>query len=92
MIVPSGKKLWVKKDRMIVQARVVHASNVVEINTYEQLRELDEESNHLKSDAICIIADVLKVSDKEVIDIEVLKKGMTNRSFLFYCSRQLLIC
>lgn len=36
------------KDRMIVQARVVHANNVVEINTYEQLRELDEESNHLK--------------------------------------------
>ena len=85
MIVPSGKKFWVKKDRMIVQARVVHASNVVEINTYEQLRELDEESNHLKSDAISIIADVLKVSDKEVIDIEVLKKGMTNRSFLFTC-------
>ena len=85
MIVPSGKKLWVKKDRMIVQARVVHASNVVEINTYDQLRALDEESNHLKSGAISIIADVLKVSDKEVIDIEVLKKGMTNRSFLFTC-------
>ena len=75
----------VEKDRMIVQARVVHASDVVEINTYEQLRELDEESNHLKSDAISIIADVLKVSEKEVIDIEVLKKGMTNRSFLFTC-------
>ena len=59
----------VEKDRMIVQARVVHASDVVGINTYEQLRELDEESNHLKSDAISIIADVLKVSDKEVIDI-----------------------
>ena len=27
----------------------------------------------------------MKVSDKEVIDIEVLKKGMTNRSFLFTC-------
>lgn len=78
----------VEKDRMIVQARVVHASDVVEINTYEQLRELDEESNHLKSDAISIIADVLRVSDKEVIDIEVLKKGMTNRSFLFTCRNQ----
>ena len=75
-------------DRMIVQARVVHAADVVEINTYEQLRELDEESNHLKSDAISIISDVLKVNDKEVIDIEVLKKGMTNRSFLFTCRNQ----
>ena len=73
------------KDRMIVQARVVHANNVVEINTYEQLRELDEESNHLKSDAIDIIAKALKVSKSEIVDINVLKKGMTNRSFLFTC-------
>ena len=41
-----------EKDRMVVSARVVHATDVVEINTYEQLRELDEDSNHLKSDAI----------------------------------------
>lgn len=74
-----------EKDRMIVQARVVHATDVVEINTYEQLRELDEESNHLKSDAISIIAKALKASPAEVVDITVLKKGMTNRSFLFTC-------
>lgn len=74
-----------EKDRMIVQARVVHATDVVEINTYEQLRELDEESNYLKSDAISIIAKTLKVSPAEVVDITVLKKGMTNRSFLFTC-------
>ncbi len=72
-------------DRMIVQARVVHSTDVVEINTYEQLRELDEESNHLKSDAISIIADTLGVNINEIVDIEVLKKGMTNRSFLFCC-------
>lgn len=75
-------------NRMIVQAKVVHANDVVEINTYEQLRELDDKSNHLKSDAISIIADVLKVNDREVIEIEVLKKGMTNRSFLFTCRKQ----
>ena len=73
------------KDRMIIQARVVNANNVVEINTYEQLRELDEESNHLKSDAIDIIAKALRVSPTEIVDINVLKKGMTNRSFLFTC-------
>ncbi|MGN1155709.1 MAG: NTP transferase domain-containing protein [Agathobacter sp.] len=74
-----------EKDRMIVQARVVHANDVVEINTYEELRELDEESNHLKSDAISVIATTLKASPSEIIDITVLKKGMTNRSFLFKC-------
>lgn len=71
------------KDRMIVQARVVHASDVVEINTYEQLRELDEDSNQLKSDAVSVISKKLNVKMEEIHDIQVLKKGMTNRSFLF---------
>lgn len=75
----------IEKERMIVQARVVHAADVVEINTYEQLRKLDEESNHLKSDAISIVSSSLKVNKNEIVDIEVLKKGMTNRSFLFSC-------
>ena len=73
----------VEGDRMLVQAKVVHSSDVVEINTYEELRELDEESNHLKSDAISLISDVLNVRDKDITEIEVLKKGMTNHSFLF---------
>ncbi len=72
-----------KKNRMIVQARVVKNSDVVEINTYEQLRDLDSGSNHLKSDAIHTIATVLGCKDMDIVDISVLKKGMTNRSFLF---------
>lgn len=79
------EKTLYENDKMIAQARVVHANNVVEINTYEQLRELDEESNHLKSDAINVIAKTLNVTTSEVVDITVLKKGMTNRSFLFTC-------
>ena len=71
------------KDRMIVQARVVRSTDVVEINTYEQLRDLDSDSNQLQSDAIKAIAAVLACKEDEVTDIGVLKKGMTNRSFLF---------
>ena len=74
-----------KKDRMIVSARVVHASDAVEINTYEQLRDLDSDSEQLKSDAIAVIAEQLQVNQKEIVEISVLKKGMTNRSFLFSC-------
>lgn len=77
-----------EKNRMIVSARVVHATDVTEINTYEQLRELDEDSNHLKSDAISIITEVLDVNASDVTDITVLKKGMTNRSFLFTCRQK----
>lgn len=75
-------------DRMIVPAKAVHASDYVEINTYEQLRELDDESNHLKSNAINVIVETFKVNSKDIVDIEVLKKGMTNRSFLFTCKGQ----
>lgn len=74
-----------ENDRMTVQARVVPAAGVVEINTYEQLRELDEGSAHLKSDAIAVIKETLRCREDQVTDIKVLKKGMTNRSFCFVC-------
>lgn len=74
------------KEKMLVTARVVHSSDIVEINTYEQLRELDSYSNQLKSDAIAVICDTLSVPSEEVKNITVLKKGMTNRSFLFECT------
>ncbi len=72
-----------EKDRMFIRARVVHGPDAVEINTYEQLRELDSHSNQLKSDAIRTIAESLDCSEQDVKEITVLKKGMTNRSFLF---------
>ena len=47
---------------MPVQAKLVPEGAVVEINTYEQLRELDENSDQLKSDAMAEIERVLSVS------------------------------
>lgn len=70
-------------DKMIIPARVVPSRDIVEINTYEQLRELDGESNNLKSEALDVIAEVFGTSPMDIVDIQVLKKGMTNRSFLF---------
>jgi thiamine kinase-like enzyme len=72
-------------DRMIVPARVLPADDAVEINTYEQLRELDAHSNHLQSHALDTIASVFHTDQAAITDITVLKKGMTNRSFLFNC-------
>ncbi len=74
-----------RKDRMIVTARVVHAADAVEINTYEQLREIDSDSSQLQTDAIQVICEALGAQQNEVTNITVLKKGMTNRSFLFSC-------
>ncbi len=70
-------------NEIITFARVADAESVIEINTYEQLREFDKNSNQLKNDAIEIICKALKVTPCDVSDITVLKKGMTNRSFLF---------
>ena len=86
------KSFWeetlIDNDRMIVYAKVTRATDTVEINTFEQLRELDENSDNLKSDAIEIISDALQVNKNEIVDINILKKGMTNRSFLFSCHNQ----
>lgn len=72
-------------DRMIVEAKVLNSSDTVMIDTFEQLREFDSDSNHLQTESIQIAADALQVSPEEIVDIDVLKKGMTNRSFLFRC-------
>ncbi len=72
-----------ENGKMIVIANVVNSTDVVEINTYEQLRELDGDSDHLKSEAMDVITKALSCNMNDIVDIRVLKKGMTNRSFLF---------
>ena len=76
--------LFEERD-VTVYAREVSDEKVIEINTYEQLRELDSNSDHLHSEAIKIIEETFQVNSEEIKNIQVLKKGMTNRSFLFEC-------
>lgn len=73
------------KDGITIQAKGVSSHEVIELNTYEQLRELDDGSSSLKSDAIDAIINTFQCRKDEITDISVLKKGMTNRSFLFKC-------
>ncbi len=75
-----------RNKKMILPARMAVGNRIVEINTYEQLRELDGSSSHLHSHALDIIAGALGVETDLITDITVLKKGMTNRSFLFSCA------
>ena len=71
-----------------VYPKLMDDATVFEINTYEQLRELDKSSSHLETDALQQISKALDVQLDEIVNIEVLKKGMTNRSFLFTCKGQ----
>ncbi len=74
-----------EKDHMFITAKVVSNDLAVEINTYEQLRELDHGSNQLQTEAIDIICQAMHVTPEQIVNIKILKKGMTNRSFLFDC-------
>lgn len=77
--------LFQGKEHVRLHARIVQSDSVLEINTYEQLREFDNGSRQLQSDAITTIAAALDVGEYDITDITILKKGMTNRSFLFCC-------
>lgn len=75
--------LFYGENKLTVYARVYHPSNVFEIDTYEQLRELDGKSSHLDTDIISLISKEMGVETRDIQKIVVLKKGMTNRSFRF---------
>ena len=76
------------KNKWIIPSKVVNSKHLIEINTYEQLREIDGNSANLQTDAISIIQDCFNIEVDEIKNITVLKKGMTNRSFLFECQNQ----
>lgn len=71
--------------RMLIEPREMQRDEVYEINTYEELRELDSNSGQLQSDVIHLISEVLSCDEQEITGIMSLKKGMTNRSFQFSC-------
>ena len=76
------------KNKWIIPSKVVDSKQFIEINTYEQLREIDGNSANLQTDAISIIQECFNVEVDEIKNITVLKKGMTNRSFLFECQNK----
>lgn len=75
--------LFLENQPSPIYAKVASAKAAIEIDTYEQLRELDDQSAHLQTEIIDLIARELDVEPKEIVEIQVLKKGMTNRSFMF---------
>ena len=74
------------EGRMTLKAKVVSGEKAIEINTYEQLREFDSDSKQLETKTMTVAANALKVEPKDIKNIQVLKKGMTNRSFIFECN------
>lgn len=86
---PFLNEFWesalVSQRQFMIDGQVISNHEYAEINSYEELRDLDDSSSHLKNDAISAIEQALGVTVQDIHDIRVLKKGMTNRSFIFKC-------
>lgn len=77
------EEILYNNEKMLVSAKKVsHLSNY-EINTFEQLRQADQNSDNLKSEIMALIAKTFHTEQTSIKNITVLKKGMTNRSFQF---------
>lgn len=77
-----------ENEKMILRANIVDSKSVNEINTYEDLRRIDSKSQSLDNEILNLISQILNVNQTEIYDIKVLKKGMTNRSFIFSCKNK----
>ena len=71
--------------KMRICARMVPSPSVFEINTYEQRERTGRGIPEPEIGAVGNGAGVLGCGQEEILDIRVLKKGMTNRSFRFTC-------
>lgn len=70
-------------NKMLAWAKIEDTSKVFEIDTFEQLREIDKNSNSLNTESLDIISQTFNMDKDKIKNIAVLKKGMTNRSFTF---------
>lgn len=66
-----------------INLHALYSYKCFEINTFEDLRNIDSNSSSLKSEIIDIIKKSLNIDITQIKNIIVSKKGMTNRSFLF---------
>ena len=72
--------------KLIANARIISDKTVHDINIYDDLLHCDINSMSLESEYINIICESLHIERHQIYNIESLKSGMTNRSFLFNCS------
>lgn len=73
----------VDQESFKIEGKIIPKENCFEINTYEQLRRIDQKSENLQNEHIDLIKKCFNVDLKDIKNVATLKKGMTNRSFLF---------
>lgn len=79
------EECFISEKKFLLPPKIVSSKKNFEINTIEHLRALDDNSISLDSEVINCASKALNVSPKDIKNITALKKGMTNKSFLFSC-------
>ncbi len=85
-ITKDKKAFWedgLIEDKVSINVKFIDENDYYEINTYEDLKRIDNKSHNLFDENIQTIMKVFSADISDIHDIKVLKKGMTNRSFLF---------
>lgn len=72
-----------QNSQFLLNGKIINNQDFDEINSYEQLRDLDFNSSHLQNAAMRVIEKNLRTDLRGITNIRVLKKGMSNRSFFF---------
>ena len=75
-------------NKCLVDFKLIHSTDVMEFNTYEDLQAFDYMSSSLQIEIINIIKKTLNIEMMDILNIKALKTGMTNRSFLFECRKK----
>lgn len=78
----------IERGKFRLAPKKVSATGAYEINTIEDLRDIDENSYSLDNEKIKCASQALNVTAKEIQNIKAQKKGMTNKSFVFTCKNQ----
>ena len=77
-----------KSGEFMIHARIAADDDYAEINTFDDLRNIDSDSDNLNTQIIDLICGKLDANPSDISDIRLLKKGMTNRSFIFSCKHR----
>lgn len=72
-----------KDSKIKIYCNVIKDTKFYEINTYEDLRQANKNSQYLLDESMKIILNVFKCNVADIKDILPLKSGMTNRSYSF---------
>lgn len=79
----SWEEILFNIQKITVYAKKVNPLEYAKIDSYEQIQDLSNSTKQLQIGALQTIADVFKTRTEEIKNVKVLKKGMTNKSFLF---------